>query len=215
MLYKETVEPSTFSFLEKLSKRPELIGFDLVGGTALSLQLGHRMSTDLDFFSIRDFDNSSIRELLENEAGQLVYARMGKNLVQATINGIKIDFACHRYPILKKGIKLNNIDIYSVDDIAAMKLAAILSRGKKRDFVDIARILNDYKVTEVLELFKKKYGQQDTFHVIKSLGYFQDAEEDLEPLKLVDKKYSWEKSKQIISESIKMMSTERNKGLSM
>jgi len=202
MLQKKTVEPNTFSFLEKLSKLEELKDFSLVGGTALSLQLGHRISTDLDFFSLKDFNNIPIRKLLEKEDKNLVYARVGKNLVQATISGIKVDFACHKYPIVKPGINFSNITIFSIEDIAAMKLGAILSRAKKRDFVDLARIMKTLNLEIILDLFKKKYNQKHVFHVIKALGYFDEAEQDKEPLKVIDKLYSWENSKKIIINQI-------------
>ncbi len=203
MLQKKTVEPSTFSFLEKLAKSSELKGFALVGGTALSLQLAHRVSSDLDFFSQKDFNNEPIRDLLEKENKNLIYARVGKNLVQATIGGIKVDFACHKYPVVKSGIKFSNIHIFSIEDIAAIKLEAVLSRAKKRDYIDIARIMKQINLEEILGLFQKKYNQKNIFHVVKALGYFADAEQDIEPLKIIDKSYAWENSKKIITDGIR------------
>jgi len=217
MLQKKTVEPITFSFLEKLAKKAQLKGFYLVGGTALSLQLGHRISTDLDFFSQTDFNNEPIRSMLEIEDKDLVYARVGKNLVQATINGIKVDFACHKYPILRPGIDFHKIKIMSIADISAMKLGAILSRAKKRDYVDIARIMKDYDLNKILEFFKNKYNQKNTFHVVKALGYFVEADQDIEYLKVLGKSYSWENSKKIIIDGIHGLGRTRsqNQGISI
>jgi len=215
MLQKKTVEPNTFSFLENLAKKPELKGFYLVGGTALSLQLGHRISTDLDFFSHKNFNNEPIRSLLETEDKDLVYARVGKNLVQATINGIKVDFACHKYPILKPGLEFHNIKIMSIVDISAMKLGAILSRAKKRDYIDIARIMKDYDLDRILTFFKKKYNQKNTFHVVKALGYFVEANQDKEYLKVLDKSYSWENAKKIIVDSIYALGRAKNRNQEM
>jgi len=205
MLQKETVDPNTFSFLEQIAKRSELKKFALVGGTALSLQLGHRISTDLDFFSQNDFDNVPIRDMLESGSEKVIYSRVGKNLVQATVGDIKIDFACHKYPQISLGIPFFGIEIFSIPDIAAMKLGAILSRGKKRDFVDLARIMKEYSLDQLLTFFQRKYNQDQTFHVIKAIGYFAEAEQDTEVLKLLDDNFSWEKSKRIISNSIQQL----------
>ena len=114
MLHQETVDPYTIQLLNELSENDELSGFSLVGGTALSLQLGHRVSTDLDIFSTQDFNSEKITEMLKKYSS-VEYSSLGVNLVQGFINGIKIDFACHKYKILKKGIRLNNIHIASIE----------------------------------------------------------------------------------------------------
>ncbi len=203
MLQKKTVEPGTFSLLEKFAKADALKGFALVGGTALSLQLGHRISTGLDFFSQTDFDTKRIKDFLEVNDSRLVYARIGKNLVQATTCGVKVDFASHKYPVIKEGISFHKIYIFSIEDIAAMKLGAILSRGKKRDFIDVARLMDSLGLVNMLRFFQEKYNQQSIFHVIKGLGYFADAEQDTEPLKIIDPAYNWENAKKIISKGIR------------
>ena len=70
MLFKEPVAPSTLKIIQKLFSIDELDHFDLVGGTALSLQIGHRISVDIDMFSKSVFDNNQLKEcLLENFQG--------------------------------------------------------------------------------------------------------------------------------------------------
>ncbi len=112
MLYKETVHPDTFQLLTELSQNRELSNFQLVGGTALSLQLGHRISTDLDLFSEKDFDTDLVRGILDKYQG-VRYNQEGKNLIRGSVNNIKVDFACHKYKTIKEGIRLNNIRISS------------------------------------------------------------------------------------------------------
>lgn len=211
MLRKETVYPHTFQLLEDLSKEDILVDFKLVGGTALSLQLGHRISTDLDFFSNKDFHTDKIIRLLE-KFGNVTYTATGENLVQGYINNIKIDFASHKYKWIDKGIMLNNIEICSINDISAMKLGAVLARAKKRDFIDIAAILKKSHLPELIKNFKTKYKQYNTFHVLRAVGYFKDAENDSTPLKILDESVSWDESKKTIEMEINKLN--RNRGMS-
>ena len=67
MLHFETVEPHTLELLKELMGKPYLSTFNLVGGTALSLQLGHRKSIDLDLFSKEEFDGAKLLESLEKD----------------------------------------------------------------------------------------------------------------------------------------------------
>ncbi len=86
-----------------------------------------------------------------------------------------------------------------------MKFAAVLSRAKKRDFIDLAAILKETPLNQMLDSFKRKYDQHRIFHVIRALGYFKDAENDNAPLKVLKDDLRWDKSKKIISQAIKAM----------
>jgi predicted nucleotidyltransferase component of viral defense system len=212
MLHPDTIQPYTKSLLDRLSRQGELSGFKLVGGTALSLQVGHRISTDLDIFINTDFDVDPIAKLFDTYAEVSIYAKK-KNLLQIFVGGVKVDFACHKYGWLKQGIRYNNIFIASIDDIVAMKLGAILSRAKKRDFIDLAALLTIRPLNQILEAFISKYKQRTTLHVIRAMNYFVDAEEDKEPLKILDDRFTWEKSKMIINNAIRSLN--KNRGGSM
>ena len=67
MLYQQAVAAGTFRLLESICSIPQLSGFNLAGGTALSLQIGHRISVDLDFFGNREFSTDEILDLLTGE----------------------------------------------------------------------------------------------------------------------------------------------------
>ena len=56
-LYYKTVSPLLLSALQKLMKADEFNSFRLVGGTSLSLQLGHRESVDIDLFTDAAYDS--------------------------------------------------------------------------------------------------------------------------------------------------------------
>ncbi|MGN7885394.1 nucleotidyl transferase AbiEii/AbiGii toxin family protein [Dyadobacter sp. 22481] len=65
MLHEETVEASTLALIRRLMADEKLADFYLVGGTALSLRLGHRISIDIDLFIGKDFDSAAVCEHLK------------------------------------------------------------------------------------------------------------------------------------------------------
>ena len=135
MLHIETVEPGTFSLLKRLQAIPELDYFFLVGGTALSLKYGHRLSVDIDFFGHTHFDKEHIKLALEKEFGDdFVYAgNPVKWALFSFINNIKVDIVFYNHPIIEATEAIENIRMYSTEDIIAMKINAILGRGMKKD----------------------------------------------------------------------------------
>lgn len=96
MLHKETVSPSTLELLTTLMKDCRLKHFVLVGGTSLSLQLGHRISVDLDLFSDLSFDESELSSyLVENYDLELDF--ISRSTLKGEIRGVQID--CISAPI--------------------------------------------------------------------------------------------------------------------
>ncbi len=110
--------------------------FFLVGGTALSLQIGHRISIDLDFFNQSAFDeNFLIAELESKYKFRLDY--QSKNTLKGEIENIKVDFITHNYPLSKPLIQEEGVRMASPEDIATMKLNAIAGNGSRlKDFSD-------------------------------------------------------------------------------
>lgn len=104
-----------------------------------------------------------------------------------------IDFSIfyYQYPLLKKTKKFKGINIASLEDIAAMKIAAIGDRGTKRDFIDLYMICKSIPLEDSLFLYEKKYGvlASTLDHILKSLTYFIDAEEDPMPKMFSDVKW--------------------------
>lgn len=131
MLHYETITPETHSLLEELSDLSVLKDARLVGGTALALQLGHRTSTDLDFFGRINEDSEELRDILRT-VGSVEVASVSKNINILWINGIKVDMVNYPYPWLDLPIEENGVRLASLNDIAAMKIAAIVNRGTKK-----------------------------------------------------------------------------------
>lgn len=134
-----------FGIAKKLTNEEFLSKARLVGGTALALQYGHRISIDLDFFGNIEEDNETIKEVLIN-IGKLSVIKESKNIKIYILDDIKIDFVNYRYNWLDPAIEENGIRLASPRDIAAMKINAIEGRGTKKDFIDIYFLLQHYSL---------------------------------------------------------------------
>nr|MBK9651258.1 nucleotidyl transferase AbiEii/AbiGii toxin family protein [Bacteroidota bacterium] len=182
---------------------PQLANFALVGGTALALKYGHRVSIDLDLFSNVKFDNNGISEYLQNEFGddfkfEKSFSRIG---IFCFIKGIKTDIVYYPHPIIANLEEDEDIRMYSSDDIAAMKIQAILGRGKKKDFFDLAELLNHYSLREIVDFHKRKYpSQMILISVPQALIYFDEAEESEDPVSL--KNQTWPEVKKFIRKKV-------------
>jgi hypothetical protein len=183
--------------------KPYLQQFILVGGTGLSLQIGHRKSVDLDLFTVKDFATDDLVPLLSTDYDLKIIFKNPKSLI-CTINGIKVDFIHFKYKIIRPIVEIDKIRLASVDDIAGMKLDAITGRGKKKDFYDLFFLLKIYSLEKLFELFLEKYPHQTVFHVARSMSYFADAENDITP-EVLDKKLTWEKVKKAIANEIRKL----------
>jgi len=205
MLHIEAVKPATLGLLNEIVLFPELNNFFLVGGTALALQIGHRLSIDLDFFTNYDFDIEIIEELLQNKYQNCkTLVKVANSTLIMSINEIKVDFIKYRYPIIDEILVHDNIKMFGKKDIAAMKLSAISQRGEKKDFYDLYYLLNDYSFNEMLLFFSMKYKQTELIHIIKSITYFDDADTSFEVQSL--KSLNWDKVKNKISTEARKIS---------
>jgi hypothetical protein len=195
MLQLSAIEQNTFELLKKLQKLPLLAKTRLVGGTALALQIGHRKSIDLDFFGELDFE---IQELIDSikEFADLTILSESKNIHIYSINGIKVDFVNYKYPWIDDAICEDGILLAGIKDIAAMKISAIIGRGTKKDFIDIAFLLQKFSLKNILDFYSLKYNDGSIFAAMKSLTYFDDAEDDIMPNMLIKK--SWKQAKKEI-----------------
>ncbi len=182
MLHRSTVESNTLELLELLMSQQILRDFVLVGGTALALQLGHRRSIDLDLFGSGDIHvvdhhlmNSSIYPNIN------VISRSPSILI-FQINGIKVDFVNYPFAWLRPWITREDIRMAAKEDIAAMKIEAITGRGSRKDFVDLFFLLDFFSLDEIMAFHKEKFPRSSQFLALKSLVYFNDAEQQDMPI---------------------------------
>ncbi|MBK7425846.1 MAG: nucleotidyl transferase AbiEii/AbiGii toxin family protein [Saprospiraceae bacterium] len=183
---------------------PEMQDFSLVGGTALSLLYGHRISEDLDLFSNISFN----RDILINSfkvkfKSAFILEDKGQAFgLFCYIDDIKVDIIKHPHPFIREINIIDKLRFFSTEDIIAMKVQAILGRGKKKDFWDVAELLHHFTVADFVNFHKEKYFTQNLFiSVPQALTYFVDADESEDPISL--KGQSWESVKAFISGKVR------------
>ena len=160
--------------------------FYLAGGTGIALQIGHRVSRDLDFFAHELFDEGALLQRVQKLETFSLTAK-APHTIHATIRGTKASFLGYTYPLLFPTSRFLDVAVADLRDIACMKISAIASRGTKRDFVDLYVSAQRYGLSELLLLFDRKYEQAryQKLHLLKSLVFFEDAEKDPMPDMLV------------------------------
>lgn len=203
MLHTETVKPHNFSLLKELMQLEALKDFQLVGGTALSLQLGHRISDDIDLFTNSAFVNEELIDSLNNyftgrfELKSRVENKLG---IFCLIDGVKVDICRHKQELIDTISETDGIRMWSLKDLAASKVNAISSRATKKDFWDIDRLLDIYNVTEIAAFYRKKYLPMLVIGVAQMITYYADAEKSNAPVCLLNK--TWEGVKKSIFKKI-------------
>ena len=156
MLRQETVEKRTLDLIKLLMKDDVFMSFNLVGGTALALKLGHRKSIDIDLFTTSDFSSSDIASHLASTY-QAKRIQTITNGVFCFVKGIKIDLLTHKYPFLENIATIDGVRMISLIDIGSMKLNAIYDNGSRlKDFIDLYILLEHYSLKELLEANEKK-----------------------------------------------------------
>jgi hypothetical protein len=187
MLQFSAVEPRTLDVLRRLMQDQALKDFHLAGGTALALYYGHRFSVDIDLFCTTPFDNEKLAAQMESTYPDFRYRNV-KNAVGVLgfVENIKTDFIqYHHHPMLKEPVSEEGIRLYSVPDLIAMKISAILKRAVKKDFWDISELLKHHTIDEFITYYGQKYpSQQVLISIPVDMTYFSEAEDSEEPLSL-------------------------------
>jgi predicted nucleotidyltransferase component of viral defense system len=182
MLHFDAVPDNVRNLLILLSPLPALKGFSLGGGTSLALRFGHRLSVDLDFFTTEEFDPEQLADRLGLSAA--IQVNRALNSLILDMQGTKLDFLRHAYPLLGASEEIEGVRLLSLPDVAAMKLNAAANRGAKKDFFDLCELQRHQSLPSMLEWFETKYRTADRFTVIRSLGWFEDAELEPDPIPL-------------------------------
>ena len=156
-------------------------GFYMAGGTALALQLGHRRSGDFDWFRAGE-----IGDPLALAADLCIDVRStSRNTLHAEEGGVQLSFFSYRYPLIRPLIPADEFgcDLASLEDIAAMKLAAVSQRGARKDFFDLVALGRaGLELQSMLEAYRSRFSVSDVGHVIVALTWFDDADGDPEPI---------------------------------
>lgn len=204
-MFTETLFGNTKHALAILGKSHLMDNAYLAGGTACALQIGHRISVDLDFFTAQEFDAKELIKSLK-KIGKFEVERLAWGTVLGTMEGIKFSIFVYKYPVLFPYKSIFKINILDLRDIAAMKIDAIGTRGIKRDFIDLYFICKEgITLEETLSFYDRKYGElsSNIVHIQKSLVYFVDAEISRMPKML--KSCDWQEIKSFFEEEVKKL----------
>ena len=177
--------------------------FYLGGGTAAAIQIGHRLSDDLDYFSPNPFSGADCIKRLEAERIPASKLDPAEGTLHCTKAGTRVTFLHYEYPLLESTRRFKGADLASLLDIALMKITAIASRGLRKDFIDLSFILHELPLQHVLGSFSRKFPLEklDPYHYLRSLTYFDDAEKDPMPRMLVA--CDWEEVKAFLEKAIR------------
>lgn len=196
-IFKNTVSEILWEILNELMHFEELSSFRLVGGTSLSLQLGHRMSVDIDLFTDAEYgtiDFNVIDKLFLNSFPYVEMGYGGNNsfgksyyLGNSKNELVKVDLF-YTDTFVFPNIKHNEIRLARLEEISAMKLEVIANNGRKKDFWDIHKLMEIYSLEEMLNFYEKRYPYNHTRNeIIEKLADFDEAENDFNPICLKGK----------------------------
>ena len=177
-LFFEVLDKKQLKILPRLEFLRRDYGFYLAGGTALALQIGHRTSLDFDYYSGEKFDNKKVFKAFQKRFQQLDLIQNPINTLIVRAEDIEVSVFYYEYPLLKQAIQTQYIDLASKEDIAAMKLIAIIQRGRMRDFIDMYFLMKEFSLDMIFGWTKKKFPPFNPYLGLRALTYFKDAEED-------------------------------------
>ncbi len=191
-LYWNTVTPLLSNALTKIMQEDIFRQFRLVGGTSLSLQLGHRLSVDIDLFTDAAYDSidfSVIDKFLRNSftyvsEPQQGLIGMGQSYLigDSEADAIKLDLY-YTEPFIQPELIVAPIRLATIGDIIAMKIDIVQRVARKKDFWDLHELLAQYTPAEMIELHKTRYPYNHDEQLIRSnFTSFTTADEDFDPV---------------------------------
>ncbi len=211
-LHTEALTKGARSVYKILHKQSFLKDFYLAGGTGLALQIGHRVSQDFDFFSNKERLTRNSRERIVrhlSDLGNVEVELEEEGTLRIYLNRIGISFFHYDYSLIAPLLNFGNLRIASITDIGLMKIAAIVGRGSKKDFIDLYFIANYHTpLKSLLELSRKKFPIARDFpmQALRALVYFEDAEKEKKPRMI--QKLPWKDVKEFFTREVEEISKE-------
>ncbi len=200
-MFEEVLPENALKIINKLAAN--LDDFYLAGGTGLALQLGHRKSADLDFFSSKMFNTEFLLKTIQPDKTLLVR----EGTIHCELNKVKLSFLFYNQPLVYPVINWRKIELADWRDIVAEKFKAISQRGTKKDFYDLyAAIQLKLSIEEACLAFKKRFGSSDInmYHVLKSMIFFEDAEDEPSPIIVIKgKEWQWDNIKKFFMANLR------------
>ena len=202
-MYWNIFDKDRYELLKKISEVVSIDDYYMIGGTALSLQLGLRESYDFDFCVKSQFNNEILLNELRN-IGNVEVMQNQKGTCDVLLNGVQVSFFYYPNKVIKDFVKteeMPKLKIASVLDIAVMKMVAIGGRGAKKDFFDLYNIIQKCNITidELVNRLIQKCGDNINYvNIIMGLSYFEDADDEILPKTFIP--YNWDDIKKFFIE---------------
>ena len=205
-MHPKVISADGWKVVRRLVSAGQARGWTLAGGTGLALQLGHRVSEDLDFFRSDPFDPQDLVDSL-SELGSLAVQGRAARTLHLVLDGVRLSFLGAQAPLLFSGAAYRGLTIADPREIAVMKVIAIGGRGSRKDFVDLYFFLRTGGSLDTLfELVRRRFAKVDynEYHLLKSLVFFEDAE--AEPMPRMIRRVSWSEVRKAITAEVKRIS---------
>jgi hypothetical protein len=180
--------------------------FYLAGGTGLALHLGHRISVDFDWFSesnpLRDADRARVLDSLRGSGHEVAILQDENGTLSVAWQRVVVSFFAYGTPLLERPVVIGGLPVASVSDIAAMKLAAVVGRGAKKDFVDVYFLMQQRPLEHWLDRSSDKFRDVRDFRALafRALVYFDDA--DAEKLPMMVEPVDWQRVKDVLRKEV-------------
>lgn len=204
MLYWNTVNDRLKQLLMDFMSADEFNDCRLVGGTSLSLQLGHRMSDDIDLFACNTIYDQLQFDAIENyflEHYPYVKGAVGGKVVHGRTyiigiseeDRVKVDVYYSSEDFFQPELVVEGVRMATVEEVIGMKLGIIEEGGRRKDFWDLHELLNLYSIEQMIECYWARFPWKNDEGLIRSqLTNFQLAdEEDEDPKCLRGKEWAF------------------------
>ena len=191
-MHPKVLGPEAWKTVRTLRRTGLLDGWTLAGGTGLALQLGHRVSEDLDLFRPQAFESDQLLQHLAS-AGKVTVQDRGPSTLHVLFDDVRVSYLSTEAPLLFPGTAYRGLTLADPRDIAVMKLVAVGGRGSRKDFVDLHFFLKSGgDFASAFLWLEQRFERIDynTYHILKSLTWFKDAES--EPMPQMLKPVTWE-----------------------
>ncbi len=205
-MHPKVLSANAWKTVRSLASGGWLDSWVLAGGTSLALHLGHRYSEDLELFGNEPFDPAGLAQTL-SKVGPVRVQQSAVDTLHVELNGLRVSFLRTPAPFLFRGTTYRRLTVADPRDIAVMKVIAIGGRGSRKDFVDLFFYLKSGgTLAGVFAMLDRRYQAVDfnTYHLLKSLVYFEDAEE--EPMPRMIKPAEWDAVKKSMIAEVRRLS---------
>ncbi|MEO0116757.1 MAG: nucleotidyl transferase AbiEii/AbiGii toxin family protein [candidate division WOR-3 bacterium] len=202
-MFEVVLTNSSRNILLNLNDELNRLKFYLGGGSGLALQLGHRISEDLDFFTNEKFQPEILANYLATKF-RYEETMVSEGTLYCLLNEVKVSFIYYPISCLYPPIEFHKIKVADWRDLIAEKFKTLSQRGSKRDFYDIyfGYTLGNLTISDGIAILKKRFAGTgiNYYHILKSLVYFEDA--DKEPELILLKPVAWETVKNFFRQNL-------------